>query len=146
MENSAREVEQQCPGEEGILIKSVTLSLLCSAKAYEFSNKTQEIMKDKKTKHITLLRNCLQTTSLVTWNSAEGILLMFNLDFLSNSTVYLKKQNKKNTHTYKETFVKTLTPVNVHDSTKTGVDANSPVVRFGFGLCPPTSLHAKAVS
>lgn len=54
-------------------------------------------MKDKKTIHITLLRNCLQTTSLVTWNSAEGILLMFNLDFLSNSTVYLKNKTK-NTH------------------------------------------------
>ena len=43
----------------------------------------------------TLLRNCLWTTSLVTWNSSEGILFMVNLVFLRNCTVCKKKKKKK---------------------------------------------------
>lgn len=95
----------------------------------------------KNKQNITFFRKSLQTTSLVTWNSAEGILLIFNLDFLrySNVCIIIKKKNK-------ETFVKTIKPDNVLDSnTRPEKMQNSRVVRFGFELCLLASLLAKAV-
>lgn len=78
----------------------------------------------------------------MTWNSAEGILLMFNLVFLRYSNVCIKKKKKK----YKEMFVKTMKPVNVLDSSaRPEKMQNSLVVRFGFELCLLASLLAKAV-
>lgn len=38
-------------------------------------------------KNITFFKNSLQTTSLVTWNSGEGIFLILNLTFLRYSNV-----------------------------------------------------------
>lgn len=139
MENSVREVEQQCPLGK-IFIKSVTLLLLNAVKMYCFlPNFTHKVIKRTKQKNITFFRNSLQTTSLVTWNSAEGILLIFNLDFLRYSNVC--KTNKKT----REFFAKTMIPVYVFDSTRPDKMQHSLVVQFGFELCLLASLHAKAV-